>query len=899
VSSALHPPAGDESVLDSAIALLDDLLAAGVGPDALDLSALPDGLRAGLTDRLSCLLKLRACASPTPDTPVPDSASGDGPAAAESGVTGQFGRFTIRRELGRGGYGIVYLAHDPRLGREVALKVPRREVFLDPAGRDRIRHEARAAALLDHPNIVPVFESGSVGPVWYVVSAYCPGVSLAEWLAGRDSPVPPREAAQLIAAVADAVQHAHSRGILHRDLKPSNILMSGVRDQESGVRTEPPSSLTPDPCLLTPKVTDFGLAKILAGDDGAATRSGAVVGTPQYMAPEQAEGRVKDITAMTDVWALGVILYELLTGEPPFRADDHLQVLRRVSADAPTPPRARRPDVPRDLESVCLKCLEKDPHRRYPTAAELADDLRRYLAGEPIRARRPPLLERGRRWVARHPLKALVAALAVLLPTAAALGVGWHNRKLSAALDATERSEAEAGRRGAEAEAHRQSLAEAVNGVIVTMDEFVRDLPQTEVGRRQVLERAKKLSEGLQKVEANNPGLRRPIARVHLSRAEIAMMVGDFNAAAEALDLAEPGIREWAAESSDDPEPQGKLVNLVRGRWYVADQQKDPQRTRPHALEVEERTTDLAARFPDHLYFQNWRAHALAAVANLDAAAEPPPESSGTRLREALKIFRGLEPKVRKDNPEIRFERAATQMNYADYLRAARKPSDAVAAYQEVVALLSDDEWYPNPRPHHLHHKAAALRRWGGVLFELGEPERAAEQLTQAADILRSLAASGQPGDYAAFRLEPLAERAIARWAAGRHDDARADAEEVVRKFPAKGRRVWRAKALWVLGESARLKKDFARAREQLHEVLAADDSKADRTETREWLHIRALAHVSLGETAGAESDRPAAARHYKSAHELLTRLTEAHPELPRYGRVREVVDKHLRDASE
>ncbi|HJZ89356.1 MAG TPA: tetratricopeptide repeat protein, partial [Gemmataceae bacterium] len=296
------------------------------------------------------------------------------------------------------------------------------------------------------------------------------------------------------------------------------------------------------------------------------------------------------------------------------------------------------------------------------------------------------------------------------------------------------------------------------------------------------------------------------------------------------------------------------------------------------------------------LYFRNWQANALVAMANLDAIAEPPPESSGTRLREALKIFRGLEPKVRKDNPEIRFERAATHMSYADYLRAARKPAEAVAAYQDVVSLLSDDEWYPNPRPHHHYHKAIALRRWGGVLFELGEPERAVEQLTQAADILRSLAASGQPGDYAAFRLDALAERALARWAAGKHDDARADAEEVVRKFPTKGRRVWRAKGLWVLGESARLKKDFARAREQLNEVLAADDNKADRTEIREWLHVRALAQLSLGE---AESDRSAASRHYKSAQELLTKLTESHPELPRYGRVREVVDKLVRDPAE
>jgi tetratricopeptide (TPR) repeat protein len=888
-----NPDAGGDSVLDTAVALLDDLLAAGVTPDALDMAALPDDVRAGVADRLSCLLKLRALAGPVADTPSAERTPGPVPADGDPVAPCRFGRFTIERELGRGGYGIVYLAHDPRLGRRVALKVPRREALLDPGARDRLRHEARAAALLDHPNIVPVHEAGSVGPVWFVVSAYCPGPSLGEWLAGRTTAVTTADAARLVAAVADGVHHAHARGILHRDLKPGNILLqrSEIGDQKS----EGPTDFGPLTSDVSPKVADFGLSKILSGGDGEATGSGAMVGTPLYMSPEQAEGRVKDVTAMTDVWALGVILYELLTGNPPYRADSPLQVLRRVTTEAPLPPRAVRASVPRDLEAVCLKCLEKAPARRYPTAADLAADLRQFLAGKPVRARRPGPVEQALRWASRHPARALSVAVAVLLPTAAALGAGWHNRQLSAALTATSAAEVEAGRRQAEAEAQRQSLIEAVDGVILQMDELVRDLPQTEVGRKQVFERAVRLSEGLRKAEADNPGLRRSVARVHLSLAAVATMVRDFPAAVRALDQAESGIREWAAEAPDDRDAQEKLVNLVRARWYVADQQRDP-RAPDYARDVEARTAALAARFPDRVYFQNWRANALLAVANAEAAADPPPSATGERYRQAIAILRALEPQVRTDNPEIRFERASTVLHYGDYLRAAGNPAGAVDAYRDAVSLLGDAAWYPTPRPHHRFHQALALRRWGGVLGELGEPDRADEQLTRAADMLRALAAdSPQTGDYAAFRLDAVAERALARWAAGRHDEARADAGEVVLKLaPVGRRRLMRAKGLWVLGEAARLRDQPADARTHLGEALAAAGGPAAGPEGREAAYVLALSNLSLGDLARAASDAPAASNYYRAAGEGLERVAKAHPELPAYTRLRDTIGQRL-----
>jgi serine/threonine protein kinase len=292
--------------------------------------------------------------------------------------------YEILEELGRGGMGVVYKARQLSLGRFVALKMILAGPYAAADHVARFRVEAEAVAHLQHPGIVQIHEIGNHAGHSYLALEYVPGGTLVRKCSGQ--PLRPTEAARLVAALARAVHYAHQRGILHRDLKPGNVLLT-----EDG----------------QPKITDFGLAKRLSAEPGATpsgpqTQSGAILGTPAYMAPEQAGGKRGSVGPAADIYALGAILYELLTGRPPFRADNTVDVIFKVVTEEPMPPGRIEPSCPRDLETVCLKCLQKDPASRYASAADLADDLGRFQAGEPTKARPPSRGERFRRWTWRR-----------------------------------------------------------------------------------------------------------------------------------------------------------------------------------------------------------------------------------------------------------------------------------------------------------------------------------------------------------------------------------------------------------------------------------------------------------------------------------------------------------------
>ena len=428
----------DDQVL-ALLAACDDALMAGQTPASFD----DDGGISEIhrADRvLACMKLLREVLATEPREPIAALAGAD-PATKPSASLPfqQLGRYQIRRSLGEGSCGIVFLAFDPQLRRETALKVPRGAALLTPSLRERFLREARAAAVLNHPNIIAVHEAGEVGPVCYIAAEYCPGVTLSAWLKGCKSPVPARDAAGLMHTLAKAVQHAHERGVLHRDLKPSNIMLQALENCEA--------KLDDDQRLpwLCPKITDFSLAKFFQEDDVGQTHSGDIVGTPQYMAPEQAAGNGKAAGAAADVYALGAILYELLSGRPPFRGETSLATLQQVLHDEPLPLRRLNANVPRDLEVVCLKCLEKEPHRRYLSAAALAEDLGRFRADRPIVARPSTRLELAWRWCRRNQALAIASGLAVaglfgiaILASLSAVSLSRSATKLREALRLSE-----------------------------------------------------------------------------------------------------------------------------------------------------------------------------------------------------------------------------------------------------------------------------------------------------------------------------------------------------------------------------------------------------------------------------------------------------------------------------
>lgn len=311
----------------------------------------------------------------------------------------RLGRFAVRRWLGTGGFGVVFLAHDDLLRREVALKLPRAQVLAHREVRERFLREAEAAAQLYHPNIVPLFDAGEEQGICYITSGYCSGPTLDAWLGEQESPVAIDIAVSWTRQLADALQHAHSHRVLHRDIKPSNILLDPSPE---------------DRCAYTPKITDFGLAKLI-DDDTRMTGSHGLMGTPRYMAPEQATSGRGTVGPATDIFALGAVFYEMLTGVAPHAAADQPKTLQRLLFEPPTPPRRLRGDLPRDLESICLKCLEKKPERRYRSADELADDLRRFQEGHATRARPIGPTEMLRRWTKRQPLVATSIAIVVLV----------------------------------------------------------------------------------------------------------------------------------------------------------------------------------------------------------------------------------------------------------------------------------------------------------------------------------------------------------------------------------------------------------------------------------------------------------------------------------------------------
>lgn len=701
----------DDDFVDR-LASLDQALATGETPIS-NAGSSPE-MQARLKRGMAALKALRHM-TPAHDLPSTlDRRSGQTLHAVPQGPTPkQLDRFEILRELGRGGFGIVFLARDPKLHREVALKVPHAAAMVDDALRQRFRREAQAAAGLEHPNIVPVYEADEQGPICWIAYAYCPGETLSHWLARQSSPVPVNDAASLIATLADALDHAHGRGILHRDLKPANILIA--------VGSQP---------LVTAKITDFGLAK-LADDSAGMTKAGAVIGTPAYMAPEQAQAR-SIVDGRADVYALGAILYELLTGRPPFRGETDLETLQLVKDSEPVAPRQLRPKLPRDLETVCLKCLDKDPNRRYATAADLRDDLRRFLAGEHVRARPISSPARLARWCRRRP-----AITGLIIALVAAIGIGAAGIARQYRLANTERDTAVAERdRSVRLLAQAHDLLDRLH----TLGEELRRDTHTAVKGREILQETLGYYQKLLHESGGDPIFQSEIARV----AKLAgVTYRDLGRLEEAISTYQTGLD--ALKILEKQDPSGK--DLLERRVELMVMQSDSMRNAGHrddAKKVLQECETLAAlqddgakQSPALIRTYGQTLLELGTLIKDDADLK----LSVAKMEKATEVFRKL-VQASPDDFELRSDLA----HALEFLGAAQTLDNELDAAQQAIQeslKLSEELWKQRPRSLRSQLAVAmAHGRLGDIAMKRGQSGDAIECNKRAAVVYDEAATS-------------------------------------------------------------------------------------------------------------------------------------------------------------
>jgi tetratricopeptide (TPR) repeat protein len=597
--------------------------------------------------------------------------------------------------------GVVYKARQVSLDRLVALKMILLAEYAGPRERARFQAEAEAVARLAHPHVVQIHEVGEHAGRPFFSLEFVPGGSLADRLAG--TPLPARQAAALAQALARTMHAAHQRGIVHRDLKPANVLLA-----EDG----------------TPKVTDFGLAKRLDAQAGA-TQSGAIVGTPSYMAPEQAGGKNREVGPAADVYALGAILYEMLTGRPPFKAQTPLDTLLQVLGDEPVPPCRLQPRTPRDLETICLRCLRKEPARRYASAGDLADDLGRFLEGRPVAARPAPRWERVLKWTRRRPAVAALAA-AVLVVTAVGLGlVAWKWR--------------EAERQRDRARARFQMARAAVDAFYVQLSENpdlrARGL---EPLRRRLLESAVGYFQTFAREEADDPEVRAEQGRALLRLGDLHRLLGQNGQAEEALgrarDLfqgladAHPHELAYQQDLARSLRSQGALYQLT-GRLGQAEEALGQAHGLCHRL---------AQAHPDQPRCQEDLAETLLNLGSVRYKA-----GRLGLVEEGDRQARDLFGHLAQDHPEEpRYRRnlAHASFNLGVLYANTDRLGQAEQAYQDALKLrrrLAADD--PDEAQHQ-EDLAVVLQNLGALYLDLNRPDRAGPVLREALALKRRLA---------------------------------------------------------------------------------------------------------------------------------------------------------------
>jgi eukaryotic-like serine/threonine-protein kinase len=640
------------------------------------LAAYPD-LADALAEHFAEQDRLSAMAAPlrplpTGESPTtPRSADGKSELPPVGDSVHYFGDYELIRELARGGMGVVFEARQVSLNRPVALKMILTGVLASDDDRRRFRLEAEAVANLDHPHIVPIHEVGEHAGFSYFSMKLIPGGSLATRLG--DFVDRPRDAARVVAIVARAVHHAHQRGILHRDLKPSNVLL----DAEG-----------------LPHVVDFGLAK-RTKTVGELTATGAVLGTPAYMAPEQAMGKRALVTIATDVYGLGAILYTLLAGKAPFGGDSVIDTLEQVKLRVPDPPSGPNREVARDLQTICLKCLEKDPARRYATAEALATDLDRYLRGEPIAARRVGRAERTWLWAKRRPAIAALSAATVFAVLAGTSGViavqARANRILSGKNTELAKTIGLLDQERNRAKSREQQAIDAVKRFrdAVTNEPRLKNSAELEELRKRLLKEPleffKSLREQLEADHDTRPEALESLASAALELGTLTREIGDQENALGAYQEARAIHERLARENPTVTRFQIKLAgshNDIGNLLRVTGKPVEALAAYEQARVIRER---LARESPTVSAFQSDLAGSHINIGNLLGDSGKPAEALA-----AYEQARAIQERLARENPtvtEFQSELAKSHNNIGILLREAGTPAEALAAHEQARVI--------------------------------------------------------------------------------------------------------------------------------------------------------------------------------------------------------------------
>jgi serine/threonine-protein kinase len=702
-----------------------------------------------------------------------------GPAGAPS-----LAGYEILGVLGWGGMGVVYKARQSGLKRVVALKMIRAG---DGAGEHelaRFRTEAEAAARLQHPNIVQVYAVGDHDGCPFLSLEYVDGGSLKDKLGGKPQPV--QAAAQLVQVLAEAMEFAHHRNIIHRDLKPANIMLArpaGPADTHSL------SSKAPlvEKLYGTPKIADFGLAKRLEEDTGQ-THSGTILGTPSYMPPEQAMGQPRAVGPLADQYALGAILYELLTGRPPFQGATLLETLDQVRTQEPVPPSRLQPKVPRDLETICLKCLRKEPNNRYGNALELADDLRRFVAGEPIKARPVSAWERLRRWCWRNPWLAGLTGLALTSLLAAIIIWAVLTVRLSDEKAATAEANVQLAKEKQDAEEardlaqdQRKLALQSLGSLVTSVQKELKARPDLQPLRRKLLDIAlEDLKQASPKTEARislNDGV---LAARQFELGLLLLEEGETAKAGEAFGQAEAIYAAQARADPQDPMPRamqaqvlmwlGRVALRQNGRAadarasyaradaLLADIEKGPPHEKPSAADV-----------------KNLRADALVTLGAITVNEDP--RAALDYYRAALRLRQELADLDKSDGARGQLARMYVLVGGLEFGQGHVKAAEELGTQAvEIRRQLAD------AKPDDAQRKrdwAGARLRLGGLYLRTGRAEQAAREYQPATEVFARLA-SDDPKNV------PLQEDlARARYDEGTAALRRGDGPRAAEKFAA------------------------------------------------------------------------------------------------------------------